>query len=99
MEQITLLTKAEAAELLHVSETTVNRLLAARKLPCYRINKQCVRLDRRAVLDYLESRQISAASLRQTRVIGPKDLRRSDPRERVRGSGYYPGMKVVDPNG
>lgn len=96
MEQITLLTKAEAAQLLNVSETTVERLINSGQLPVYRISRACTRLDRADVLAYIQSRRSKAADLRQRRVVGPKDIRA---RQQAGPSGYRPGMKVVDPRG
>lgn len=94
MEQITLLTKAETAELLRVSESTVERLIRAGKLPCYKINRQCTRIDRAEALAYLRSRMSNAAALRATRPAGPKDLRRP----RAGTHGYKPGDIVADPH-
>ena len=98
MEQITLLTKAEAAQLLNVSETTVERLISGGRLPVYRISRACTRLDRADVLAYIRSRRSKAADLRSRRVVGPKDLRAMS-RRPGGPSGYEPGMKVVDPRG
>lgn len=91
-----LMTKAQVAELLAVSETTVERLIRGGQLRAYRIGPHCTRLDREEVLRYVRSREIKvAAARRSVRVLGPKDLRRGG----VDNSGYYPGMKVVDPRG
>ena len=43
MEKLELLTKAEVAELLTVSETTVERMIAAGQLPAYRIARAVTR--------------------------------------------------------
>ena len=50
MGQIDLLTKEETAELLAVSETTVERLIAAGHLPAYRIGRAITRIDRADVV-------------------------------------------------
>ena len=88
-----LLTRAQAAELLTVSEDTVDRLIAGGKLPAYRISPRVVRLDRADVLAYMESRRQRAGELSRkvTRIRG----RREPDRGGVNNSGYYPGMKVV----
>lgn len=96
MEKIELLTKAEAAELLAISEDTVDRLIKGGQLPAYRIAKTCTRLDRRDVLEYLESRKIKVRAVKDGSSVRARHLR--ELRERM-PSGYKPGMKVVDPNG
>lgn len=93
---IELIRKAEAAELLAVSEETVERLIAAGKLPRYEISAKCIRLDRADVLAYRESRYRRARTL-SGKPSGVKDLRRAA-RYETRPSGYVPGMKVVDPH-
>lgn len=94
-EHIELLTKAEVAELLKISEDTVEKLIRGGQLPAYRIAKTCTRIDRADVMEYLESRRSRAAALqRKTRVRVPQEIRRGG----INNSGYYPGMKVVDPN-
>ena len=98
MDRIELLTKAEAAEILHVSDATVERLIAGGQLPVYRIARAVTRIDKGDVYEYLESRRVKAANLRQTRIVGPKDLRRQKRLDDM-PSGYYPGMKGVDPRG
>lgn len=97
MEKLELLTKAEVAELLTVSETTVERMIAAGQLPAYRIARAVTRIDRRDVMEYLASRAVKVSRLRK-KPAGMVEVRRQ---ERIRNlpSGYYPGMKVVDPNG
>ena len=88
-----LLTKAQAAELLTVSEDTLNRLIAAGKIPVYRISDKVTRLDRTDVLVYLEGRRQRADALSRAQKSRP---RRTEPkRGGVNNSGYYPGMKVV----
>ena len=88
-----LLTRAQAAELLTVSEDTVDRLIAGGKLPAYRISPRVVRLDRADVLAYMESRRQRASELGKkiTRIRS----RQEPDRGGVNNSGYYPGMKVV----
>jgi excisionase family DNA binding protein len=51
-----LLTTAQVAELLAVSERTVKRLVAGHRLPCVRIGR-AVRFDYQAVFRWLEARQ------------------------------------------
>jgi excisionase family DNA binding protein len=48
------ITKDDVANLLSVSKRTVSELMAARKLPFYRLNARLVRFHRKDVLDYLE---------------------------------------------
>lgn len=98
MEKLELLSKEETAELLHVSETTVERLIAAGQLPAYRIGRAITRIDKRDVLEYLESRRIRTAQLRDKHYSSVKELRRQK-RIRELPCGYVPGMKVVDPHG
>lgn len=90
---IELLTKAEAAELLTVSEDTLDRLIRAGMLPVYRISAGITRLDRAAVVSYMESRRQRAAA------IGKRSSKVRLAPEVIRGgknnSGYTPGMKVV----
>ncbi|MBR2697537.1 MAG: helix-turn-helix domain-containing protein [Clostridia bacterium] len=97
MERLELLTKTEAAEILHISETTVERLIAGGQLPAYRIAKAVTRISAADVYDYLESRRIKTARL-QGRPASIKDVKR---RQRIAElpCPYVPGMKVVDPNG
>lgn len=96
-EKIELLTKAEVAELLTVSEDTVERLIRGGQLPAYRIAKTCTRIDRADAMAYLESRRVRAAGLRKT-AVSMAALNRQR-RARELPCGYVPGMKVVDPNG
>lgn len=90
-EKIELLTKAEVADLLTISEDTVDKLIKTGQLPAYRIAKTCTRIDRQDALEYLASRKIKAAALRKARVRVPSEIRRGG----VNNSGYTPGMKVV----
>ena len=94
-----LLTRAEAAELLRVSETTVDRLIASGLLPAYRVYRGCIRLDRADVESYLEGRRVRASALSaQIKPASVLDLRR---RQKIQElpCGYVKGMKVVDPYG
>ena len=97
MDRLVLLKKSEAAEILHVSEATVERLIAGGQLPAYRIAKAVTRISEADVYDYLESRRVKAARL-QGRPASIKDVKR---RQRISElpCPYVPGMKVVDPNG
>ena len=96
MEKVELMTKAEAAELLRVSEATVEALIRTGQLPAYRIAKTCTRIDRADALEDLESRKIKVRGLQKISSI--KDVKRQQ-RIAAMPSGYYPGMKVVDPYG
>lgn len=91
---IELLTKAEAAEVLRVSEDTLEALIKSGQLPAYRIHKACVRLDKADLVEYLKTRQVKVAALQKSRVTA-KELRRQK-RIRELPCGYTPGMKVVD---
>lgn len=95
-EKIELLTKSEAAEILAVSEDTVERLIRGGQLPAYRIAKTCTRISREDLLVYLDSRRVKAAALRKTGVSMAAVNRQRRARELP--CGYKPGMKVVDPN-
>lgn len=90
---IELITKAEAARMLTVSEDTLDRLIRAGKLPVYRISAGITRLDREDVAAYMESRRQRATA------IGRKSNKVKFAPEVYRGgknnSGYVPGMKVV----
>lgn len=96
MERVELMTKAEAAELLRVSESTVEALIRSGQLPAYRIARACTRIDRADALAYLETRKVKIRSLQKVSSI--KDIKRRQRIERM-PSGYTPGMKVVDPYG
>lgn len=88
---VELITRAQAAELLTVSEDTIDRLVKAGKLPAYRITPKCTRFDRADVEEYLQSRYVQTKELqRKTRVRRPQEYRGG-----INNSGYYPGMKVV----
>ncbi|MBQ1789720.1 MAG: helix-turn-helix domain-containing protein [Oscillospiraceae bacterium] len=90
---IELITKAEAARMLTVSEDTLDRLIRAGMLPVYRISAGITRLDREDVAAYMESRRQRATA------IGRKSNKVKMVPEVYRGgknnSGYVPGMKVV----
>ena len=90
---IELITKAEAAKMLTVSEDTLDRLIRAGMLPVYRISAGITRLDRADVAAYMESRRQRATA------IGRKSNKVKMVPEVYRGgknnSGYVPGMKVV----
>ena len=90
---IELITKAEAARMLTVSEDTLDRLIRAGMLPVYRISAGITRLDREDVAAYMESRRQRAAA------IGRKSNKVKMVPEVYRGgknnSGYVPGLKVV----
>lgn len=90
---IDLITKAEAAKILTVSEDTLDRLIRAGMLPVYRISAGITRLDREDVAAYMESRRQRATA------IGRKSNKVKMVPEVYRGgknnSGYVPGMKVV----
>ena len=88
---VELITRAQAAELLTVSEDTIDRLVKSGKLPAYKISPKITRFDRADVEEYLASRYVKAKALqRKTRVRRPNEFRGG-----VNNSGYYPGMKVV----
>ena len=88
-----LITRAQAAEILTVSEDTVDKLVRTGQLPAYKITRCITRFDRADVEEYLASRYIKAETLqRKTRVRRPKEYRGG-----VNNSGYYPGMEVVKP--
>lgn len=90
---IELLTKAEAAELLTVTEDTLDRLIRGGQLTAYRIGKGIIRLDRADVISYMESRRQRAAA------IGRKSNKGKKAPEIYRGgknnSGRVPEMKEV----
>ena len=92
---IELITKAEAAKMMAVRETTVERLIAGGQLPAYRMARACTRLDRADVEQYIESRRVRTHALAaQIRPFGVKDLRRKRQIEEL-PCGYVKGMKVV----
>ena len=91
---ITLLTKAGAAEILRVSEWTVENLIRNGQLPAYKIAKTCTRIDEADLEAYIESRRRRIAKLRE---ISMKDVKRQMAINSLPCS-YKPGMKVVDPN-
>lgn len=86
-----LITRAEAAKMLTVSEDTVDHLVKSGQLPAYKITRCITRFDRADVEEYLASRYVKAKELqRKTRVRRPNEFRGGG-----NNSGYYPGMKVV----
>ena len=90
---IELITKAQAAELLTVSEDTLDRLIRTGLLPVYRISKGITRLDRADVTAYMESRRQRAEAVgrRSNKVRLAPEIYRGG----RNNSGYIPGMKVV----
>lgn len=80
-----LITKTQAAELLTISESSLQRLIQRGALPAYKVGTRIVRLDRADVEAYVKSRQ--------TRVVQPK--RKAVAEQAVRPCTYVPGMKVV----
>ena len=88
-----LITKAQAAEMLTVSEDTVDRLVKSGQLVGYRITRNILRFTVEDVEEYLASRRTKAATLAKR-----KSGRRPDEfRGGINNSGYYPGMQVVKP--
>lgn len=88
-----LITRAQAAELLTVSEDTIDRLVKSGQLPAYKISPKITRFDRADVEEYLASRYVKVEALkRQTRVKKCREFRGG-----INNSGYYPGMEVVKP--
>ena len=87
IKRINFLTKSDVAELLCCSETTVMRMVAAGKLPVYKLSDQIYRFDEADIYEYIEGRKSQVAGLqRKTRVRRPQDLRVCT---------YRPGDKVV----
>lgn len=80
-----LLTKAEAAEMLRISQSTLDRIVSDGDLTAYRIRGQ-MRYKRSDVDAYLNRCKIPAR-------IDVKLKRASC--ETINSTGYYPGMKVV----
>lgn len=81
-----LIKKKEAAALLCIGETTLERLISAGEIPAYRIGNACVRLEEADVAAYLESCRLQPVSRMPSR-------KRKDPGPAV--CRYVPGMKVV----
>ena len=81
-----LIKKKEAAELLAISESTLEKLIASKKLPSYKVTPKAVRIDRADVEAYLAARKTSVEP-----VLAPR--RSKTPA--VRPCTYVPGMKVV----
>lgn len=94
MAELDLITKAEAAKLLTVSERTVEKLIATGMLPAYRISRNCIRLRRHEVLEYIDSRMLKVETLKKVKSSGIKDIKRKKAIEAL-PCGYYPGMEVA----
>lgn len=86
---------AQAAEFLGCSETTVRRLIASGQLPSVNVSARLTRLDPADVEIYLESRKTRARVLQQQQT--GRRPRKEPQRGGLNNSGYYPGMKVVQP--
>ena len=85
-----LISKQDAADILGVSVSTVERLIADGDLPMYKIRGQC-RLMTSDVRTYIAGcRRVAAKAT-------PVPVRRQPARRgsKLVGCGYYPGMKVV----
>ncbi len=52
-----LLSVKEVAELLHISERTVHRMIERKELPAYKVGK-VIRVERKDVLKYLEENKL-----------------------------------------
>lgn len=85
-----LISKLDAADMLGVSVSTVERLIADGDLPMYKIRGQC-RLMTSDVRTYIAGCRRFAAK------AAPVPARRQPARRgsKLVGCGYYPGMKVV----
>lgn len=94
-QKLNLLTKAEAAEILRVSEWTVDQLIRNGQLPAYKIAKTCTRISEEDLNEYAESRRTRMAHLRKV------TMREVKARQQINSlpCSYVPGMKVVDPHG
>lgn len=97
-QRLNLLTKAEAAEILRVSEWTVEALIRNGQLPAYKIAKTCTRISEEDLLAYAESRKVRFTALRKGQTAGMREVKA---RQRINSlpCSYVPGMKVVDPHG
>lgn len=85
-----LISKQDAADMLGVSVSTVERLIADGDLPMYKIRGQC-RLMTSDIKTYIAGcRRVAAKA-------APVPARRQPSRRgsKLVGCGYYPGMKVV----
>ena len=96
-QRLNLLTKAEAAEILRVSEWTVDQLVKNGQLPAYRIAKTCTRISEDDLAEYIESRKTRFAALRQMKRTTMAEVKAKQ-RLNSLPCTYVPGMKVVDPN-
>lgn len=94
-QRLNLLTKAEAAEILRMSEWTVERLIENGQLPAYRLAKTCIRIDEADLYEYIQSRKMRFTALRKV------TMREIKARQQINSlpCSYVPGMKVVDPHG
>lgn len=77
-----LMSKKEAAELLTISVRSLERMLNSGELPYYRIGTGTVRISRRDIETYLNSRRVQVVAVKKSRTA-------------ERPCGYIPGMKVV----
>ena len=85
-----LISKLDAADMLGVSVSTVERLIADGDLPMYKIRGQC-RLMTSDIKTYIAGcRRVAAKA-------APVPAHRQPARRgsKLVGCGYYPGMKVV----
>lgn len=93
-EDLDLITKAEAAQMLTVSEKTVTKLIDSGVLPGYRISRNCMRLRRSEVLAYVEERQVKVRQLQKVKSASIKDIKRKKALDAL-PCPYKPGMEVV----
>lgn len=89
-------TVAQTAEALGCSERTVNRLVESGQLPCVNVSVRLTRIDPDDVAAYIESRRRKVAALQQAQKR-PRRRNKEPQRGGINNSGYYPGMKVVQP--
>lgn len=94
-QRLNLLTKAEAAEILRVSEWTVDQLVRSGQIPSYKIAKTCTRISEEELLAYAESRKTRFKELQKLYMRDVKAKQRINSLP----CSYTPGMKVVDPHG
>ena len=88
-----LITRAEAAKMLTVSEETVDRLVKSGQLPAYKITRCIIRFDRADIEEYIADRYVKAEALKSK----PRKRRTEPYCGGINNSGYYPGMQVVKP--
>lgn len=89
-------TVAQTAEALGCSERTVHRLVESGQLPSVNVSVRLTRIDPDDVAAYIESRRRKVAALQQAQKK-PRRRNKEPQRGGVNNSGYYPGMKVVQP--